>query len=180
MSDAMSRRGFLAFGAVAVATAAFAEPAFAVPRVGRREIHLLNEHTDEALNVIYWSDGGYRLDAMVKVNRFLRDHHTNQIRMMDPHLLDQLFTLRQRLGIRQPFHVISAYRSPVTNMMLYREGAGVAKHSLHISGRAVDIRVPGYRLGEVRKIALSMQAGGVGYYPRADFIHLDTGDVRQW
>jgi len=181
MDELVSRRGLLMLAGVAAAAATLApQAALALPQASRRDISLVNTHTKEALSALYWVDGGYRLDALVKVNRFLRDHRTNQIRMMDPHLLDQLWVLRQRAGIREPFQIISGYRSPATNMRLRREGARVARHSLHMVGRAVDIRIPGYDLREVRKLAMDMKAGGVGYYPRSDFMHLDTGEVRHW
>ena len=179
-----NRRHFLQLGAAAAAATAIGAtvpaPALAVPRLSRRQIHLVNTHTQEALETVYWADGQYRLEAMVQVNRFLRDHRTGRMRMMDPELLDQLFALRQRVGAGGPFHIISAYRSPATNAMLAAHSRGVAKRSLHIFGKAVDIRLPGYSTRGLHKAAKDLKAGGVGYYGRSDFIHIDTGAVRYW
>lgn len=180
MLETPSRRRVLLWGTAAAAATLLAEPAFALPRAAKRTVRLLNTHTHEALDLTYWRDGEYRLEALVAANRLLRDHRTGQRRMMDHHLLDQLHTLAQRLGAPAQFHVISAYRSPATNALLREQGAGVAKRSLHMFGKAVDIRIPGYSTRELRRHALAMKAGGVGYYPRSDFVHLDTGPVRSW
>jgi uncharacterized protein YcbK (DUF882 family) len=150
---------------------------------GRHDARFLsfhNTHTGEKLKVTYWEKGHYLKDALSEVNHHLRDHRTNDVIKMDPRLLDQLFVIRQKMGFSQPFHVISGYRSPKTNAMLRRQGRGVARRSLHMSGRAIDIRVPGQNLSKVRLAALSMHSGGVGYYPSARFVHLDTGRVRRW
>jgi uncharacterized protein YcbK (DUF882 family) len=99
---------------------------------------------------------------------------------MDPKLIDQLFVLRQKLDTNQPFQIISGYRSPKSNAMLRSNGRGVARRSLHMTGQAIDIRVSGRSLSQVRLAALSLSAGGVGYYPKSQFVHLDTGRVRRW
>ncbi len=110
----------------------------------------------------------------------LRDHRTGDRFTIDPELFDLLHLLQRRLGTRQEFHVISAYRSPASNEMLAARSNGVAKASLHTIGKAIDVRLPGRRLFDLRAAALSMQMGGVGYYPGSDFVHLDTGRVRFW
>ena len=146
-----------------------------------RQIHLFNTHTGEKLDVAYWQDGRYQPEALREINVLLRDHRSNDVHRIDNKLLDQLFVLRNKLDTKKPIHILSGYRSPKTNEMLRkRGGGGVAKRSLHMSGKAIDIRVPGKSLNKVRLAALSMQAGGVGYYQGSQFVHLDTGRVRRW
>jgi len=118
-----------------------------------------------------------RGDALV---RQLRDHRTDDVMPIDRALLDALASLREKLETDQPFHVISGYRSPATNARLAAASDGVARKSLHLQGRAIDIRVPGRSLEQVRSVALAMKSGGVGYYRRSGFVHLDTGRVRSW
>jgi uncharacterized protein YcbK (DUF882 family) len=149
-------------------------------RYDARYLSFQNTHTGEKLKVTYWEDGKYLRDAMAEVNHHLRDHRSDERRDMDPGLLDQLFVLRKKLDTGKPFHVISGYRSPRTNAMLRRQGRGVARRSLHMTGKAIDIRVPGRSLSQVRLAALSMHSGGVGYYPGPQFVHIDTGRVRRW
>ena len=110
----------------------------------------------------------------------LRDHRSDELTAMDPSLLDLLYNLQQKTQGHGPFHVISGYRSPSTNNKLRKNSKGVAKKSLHMQGRAIDIRLPGSELKTLQHAALSLQAGGVGYYPKSNFIHLDTGRVRFW
>jgi len=138
-------------------------------------------HTGERLKITYWEGGSYITDALKDVNHLLRDFRSNDTHRIDPVLLDQLFAVRMKLDTDRPFHIISGYRSPNTNAMLRGRGrGGVAKHSLHMSGKAIDIRVPGRSLEKVRLAALTMQAGGVGYYAGPQFVHMDTGRVRRW
>lgn len=124
--------------------------------------------------------GGYDPTTLARVNHFLRDFRTDEVHAIDPGVLDTLFAVRSRVGRDDPFHVISGYRSPETNAYLRRHSSGVAKHSLHMEGRAIDVRLPGIPTAKLRDIALTMQRGGVGYYPASDFVHLDTGRVRFW
>ncbi len=145
-----------------------------------RYLSFLNTHTGEKLKVTYWEHGRYLKDALAEVNHHLRDHRTDDVTRMDPRLLDQLFVVRQKMGFSQPYHVISGYRSPKTNALLRRQGHGVARRSLHMSGKAIDIRVPGQDLSRIRLAALSLHSGGVGYYPSSRFVHMDTGRVRRW
>lgn len=143
-------------------------------------MQLRNLHTDEVVSATYWEKGQYQLDSLEEINRVLRDHRANAVTHIDPILLDQLHQLQSNLGHRGELHIISAYRSPETNAKLLQQGHKVAKRSFHMQGRAIDIRVPGVHLRTTQKAALAMQAGGVGYYPRSGFIHLDTGRVRRW
>lgn len=137
-------------------------------------------HTGERLEVEYHSAGRYLPDALDAVNRLLRDFRTGDVGTMDPALLDLLHALRERTGSRQPYEIISGYRSPATNQMLHERSSGVATKSLHMSGQAIDIRVADVPLAGLRQAALSLQRGGVGFYPGSNFVHVDTGRVRAW
>jgi uncharacterized protein YcbK (DUF882 family) len=147
---------------------------------GERKIQLRNLHTGERLRATYWEDGKYIPETMRDVAHFLRDHRTGDKHRIDAGLMDILHDLHLRTGNRREFHIISGYRSPKTNRMLSSRSGGVAKRSLHMRGRAIDIRLPGTDLHKLRKAALSMRAGGVGYYPQANFLHVDTGRYRTW
>jgi uncharacterized protein YcbK (DUF882 family) len=145
-----------------------------------RSIALLNLHTGEQVKATYWAEGQYQADELHSIHRILRDHRTGDIHAIDENLIDILNLLHHNMNGKQPFHVISGYRSPKTNAMLNKNSSGVAKKSLHMQGKAIDIRLPGRQLNELRKTALGMKVGGVGYYPGSEFIHLDTGRVRSW
>ncbi len=140
-------------------------------------------HTRERIHLVYAVDGQYVPDALTSLNRFLRDHYSGTVGQMDPQLFDLLHDVRRALGGQSlgAFEVISGYRCPETNNHLRNSrGGGVAKRSLHMEGKAIDVRIPGVPLAELRDAALSLQAGGVGYYPREQFVHIDTGRVRSW
>jgi uncharacterized protein YcbK (DUF882 family) len=145
-----------------------------------RRLAFSNTHTGERLDVVYSEGGRYLEDALAAIDHLLRDHRTDEVRPIDRALLDVLASLRDKLDTAEPFHVISGYRSPATNAKLAAASGGVARNSLHLQGRAIDIRVPGRPLAQVRGAALAMGAGGVGYYRSSDFVHLDTGRVRSW
>lgn len=149
-------------------------------KIPSKMISLQNLHTGDRLRLTYFERGLYIEDALQEIDYILRDYHTGDIHPIDPALLDQLYDLKLRLDVSRPFNIISGYRSPETNANLRRHSDGVAKHSLHMQGRAVDIRLPGFDVRTIRDAALSMQRGGVGYYPASNFVHLDTGDVRTW
>lgn len=172
---ALSRRRFVAaLGATALPSVAAA--AQDAPHVLRFE-HL---HTGEKLDVEYFSGGAYLPDALGSVNRLLRDFRSGEVAEIDVGLLDLLYRLALRIGARQPFQVISAYRSPATNRALRSRSSGVAEGSLHMRGQAIDIRVASVPLPVLRAAAWSLQSGGVGYYAASDFVHVDTGRVRAW
>jgi uncharacterized protein YcbK (DUF882 family) len=145
-----------------------------------RYLEFYNTHTGESLKTVYWAVGKYLPSALRDVNWLLRDHHSNDTIAMDPDLLDLLYNLSITLEVRPSFQVVSAYRSPATNARLRMFSSGVAEHSQHIKGKAVDIRMPGCSVATIRRAALELQAGGVGYYPWSNFVHLDTGPVRSW
>jgi uncharacterized protein YcbK (DUF882 family) len=178
VSSLLSRRRLLG-GAVAVTAVGLVHPASATS-YAPRSISLYNTHTGEWLRTVYWADGHYIREAVRDINWILRDHHTDEIRPMDAGVLDVLGMMRERLDTSDPFLVISGYRSPLTNTRMYLHREGVAKHSYHTKGMAVDLRSERRSLSEVRDAAISLQCGGVGYYPRSEFIHVDCGPIRYW
>ncbi|MGZ5624734.1 MAG: YcbK family protein [Methylobacter sp.] len=139
-----------------------------------------NTHTGDRLALTYFEQGRYIKDALHEINHLFRDYHDGTVHPIDPALLDQLYDLKHTLEVRKPFHIVSGYRSPATNADLRKHSDGVAKNSLHMEGRAIDIRIEGMDTRRIRDAALAMQRGGVGYYGRSDFVHLDTGNVRTW
>jgi uncharacterized protein YcbK (DUF882 family) len=154
-----------------------------VPRAPERALSFFHTHTGERLKVAYCCGGQYQAEGLAQVNHILRDFRVNETRAIEPALLDLLFELGGTLGSDGPFHVISGYRSPRTNMMLRERGGaatGVASHSLHMVGQAIDIRVPGVRIDKLRDAATALRIGGVGFYPDLDFVHVDIGRVRYW
>jgi len=172
------RRLFLKMGLSANAAAAI-WPAEA-RLVDRRRLAFENLHTGERLDTVYWVNGVYQPGALHDINVLLRDFRNGQVYPIDRNLLDLLVRVQTRLRSTSPIQVISGYRSPETNAMLASYSDGVAAGSLHMSGMAIDIRLPGRSLRQVHQVALAMDAGGVGYYPRSDFVHVDVGRVRRW
>ena len=154
--------------------------AVGAPSSPSRELRFNHLHTGERLSVEYLQAGRYQPDALAAINHVLRDFRTGDEHTIDPALLDVLFDVRRRVGSGRPFDVISGYRSPFTNAALRRRSEGVAARSLHMTGKAIDIRLTDVPLASVRGSALAMRAGGVGYYPASNFVHLDTGRVRAW
>jgi uncharacterized protein YcbK (DUF882 family) len=175
-------RRHLVIGLAAVAALVIAiPPALAARRqLGIRSLALNNLHTGERVNTVYWHDGKYIPEALRHINWVLRDHHTDEVCRINPELLDVLTQLQLKLRTREPFQIFSGYRSPATNTMLAAMTDGVAQNSLHMQGMAADIRVPDRSLVKVQRAALSLEAGGVGFYPRSDFVHVDIGRVRRW
>ena len=147
---------------------------------GPRELAFYNIHTDERLRTIYWDNDDYVPDALQAINHFFRDYRANEVKPIDPRLLDLLYDLRTRLGANQPFDLISGYRTAATNAWLAARSEGVARHSMHVEAKAADIHLPGVELATLQSAALSLSEGGVGYYPRSGFVHVDTGRVRRW
>jgi uncharacterized protein YcbK (DUF882 family) len=139
-----------------------------------------NTHTGESIDACYFKQGSYCKEALDRINFILRDHRARKVHPIDVHLLDQLHAIKRKVRVDAPFHVISGYRSPATNGMLRRTTSGVARTSYHTSGRAIDIRLPGYHTKRLRHLCIAMKSGGVGYYPKSDFVHIDTGPVRSW
>ena len=175
----VDRRTLLKAGAAAAVL--YAVPTkLALANTGRRSVTLLETHRHEILDAEYWIDGWYNPDVLAEINWLMRDWRTDEHRPMDPGLLDILHVLQRELGRGEPIHIISGYRSPSTNAMLVARNRGVARNSYHIRGQAADIRLPSASLRSLRNLAMDLQAGGVGYYPRSNFVHVDTGPVRDW
>jgi uncharacterized protein YcbK (DUF882 family) len=145
-----------------------------------KAVALYNTHTGESLNAVYWFRGHYLPEAMSAVDRVLRDHRTDEIKPIDPQLLDLLHAISAELACAHPFYVISAYRSPTTNAWLRFMSRRVAEHSLHMDGKAIDLRIPGWASDTVKRVATELRMGGVGHYPRANFVHVDVGPIRYW
>lgn len=180
----LSRRRFIAKVACG-AILTLGSPALANAAKGRFPSHkslaFQNTHTGDKLKLTYFEKGRYIKAALREINFVLRDFRTGDVHPIDIELLDQLHDLKLMLGTgNRPFHIISGYRSPYTNSHLQAEGFGVASHSLHMQGKAIDIRIEGLDTRRIRGAALAMQRGGVGYYPDSDFVHLDSGKFRNW
>ena len=179
----MSRRRFvrnLACGSLLT----LGSPVIAVAAKARFPIHKTlafeNLNTGDKLKLTYYEKGRYISSALREIDFLLRDYRTGDVHRIDPALLDQLHELKLIMGVNRPFEIISGYRSPHTNAELRHRSSGVANNSLHMQGRAIDIRLDGYDTRHLRNAALSMHRGGVGYYAKSDFVHLDTGHFRHW
>jgi uncharacterized protein YcbK (DUF882 family) len=179
-----SRRTLLRAGLVASLGCLAPLPAWArfpLSRADERSLSMLNTHTGEQLSkVVYWEQGGYLPDALQHISYLLRDHRNDEVHSIDPATLDLMTAVQRELGVTRPFEIISGYRSPASNAELRRRSSGVAKNSYHMRGMAVDLRLPGVPLKAVRKAAFELRRGGVGYYPKSDFVHVDSGPVRSW
>ncbi len=174
-----TRRGFLATLALGgLSLVRVPRPLRALEAPRSLAFHHL--HTGEDLAVEYFRLGDYQAPALGEINRVLRDWRRNEIHPIDPELLDLLHDLHAATGSARPFDVICGYRAPETNAMLARQSSGVSPRSLHLVGKAIDIRLPDVPLPRLRDAALGLRRGGVGYYPGSNFIHVDTGRVRSW
>ena len=145
-----------------------------------KSLSLYNPITKESLNTVYWSNGQYVKKALSEINHIMRDQRTGEVKPIDTSLLDLLHATGMNLKAKEPFHIISGYRSRKTNELLRRRCKNVARNSFHIQGKAADIRVPGSRTLSLRRVVINLRSGGVGYYPRSGFIHVDVGPVRYW
>jgi uncharacterized protein YcbK (DUF882 family) len=179
----ISRRKLLKMGLMAAVPALIpgaAMAAFHIVPKRSRSLSFYNLHTGESLKTTYFANGEYISGALEEINFILRDWRQNELKPIDPALLDLLAGIHHRLETREPFQIISGYRTPQTNAALHFRTEGVAVHSLHLDGKAIDICVEGRSLKNVRRAAMSMFGGGVGYYPRTGFVHVDTGRLRFW
>lgn len=173
------RRSFLKASLVlASSVPLIGKAAVAVP--AERKLSLYNTHTGESVNRVFWAEGQFVPDALQDINKVLRDHRNNAVAVIDPQLLLLLDQVNAKMGAASQFHIISGYRSPESNALLNATTTGVAKHSMHMDGKAIDIRMPGRNLAQVRQAAMSLRGGGVGYYPDSQFVHMDTGRLRSW
>ncbi|CAO97174.1 YcbK family protein [Erwinia tasmaniensis] len=175
------RRKWLTLGGAALGVALLPGQAFASLSTARPRILTLNNlHTGESLKTEFFNGKSYDKSELARLNHFFRDYRANKSKSIDPHLFDQLSRLQALLNTRKPVQLISGYRSLVTNNMLRENGDGVAKHSYHTLGQAMDFHIEGITLSNIRKAALALRSGGVGYYPKSNFVHIDTGPVRHW
>lgn len=176
-----TRRGFLAAGAFSLLAMALGPTRALASTAEARRLRMLNTHTDERIDVTYFEGGALVTDALADVDRFLRDFRTGDVHPIDPGALDIAWALaRVTDRPRGTFEIISGYRSPRTNAALHERSAGVATHSMHLLGKAIDLRLPGVPLRVLRDAALELGRGGVGFYPSSDFVHVDSGRVRRW
>ncbi len=167
----VSRRTLLQSGGIALASTVF------IPKIAlashERKLNMYNIHTGEFFKDVFWANGEFIPESLKQLNHFLRDRRNGKTTEMNPKLLTLVHDLSNKLGTSNPIDILCAYRSQATNDKMHREHRGVAKHSKHITGDAVDIKMPGIRLASLRKAAIELKSGGVGYYPKAGFIHVD-------
>ncbi len=174
----MDRRGFIKKGILF--TTAIITPTLSKADYYEKRLRLYHTHTGEHIDATFWVDGEYIYEELDRLNIFLRDYKTDEIFPMDVNLIEYLHSIKRALRTQKEFNILSAYRSQKTNLYLRKHSRGVAKNSFHLYGKAVDINLPGYRLSTLKYAALSLRRGGVGYYPKSHFIHIDTGKPRFW
>ncbi|MFZ1470237.1 MAG: DUF882 domain-containing protein [Paracoccaceae bacterium] len=182
-TNGFTRRGLLgAFAATAVTAAPLftAATAYAKGAGDIRRIRMYSGRTGESIDTIYWIEGKYIPEAVKEINSFMRDWRTSDVIKMDPRNFDIMAAAHRLMDVNEPYMLLSGYRSPKTNAMLRSKSSGVAKHSLHMSGMAADLRLSSRSTGQMAKAAAACSAGGVGRYSRSDFVHMDCGPVRSW
>lgn len=181
--ETYDRRRFIKTGIVAAAGLIFplfSKDGICAPSQEERNLKFYNTHTGERLKVSYWCDGAYIESELTSINHFFRDFRNGDIKAIDTRLLDILYAISRKVDSNASMYLISGYRSPETNEKLRQNSSGVARKSLHMLGHAADIRIPGVKTADLRNIAIDLGGGGVGYYPKSDFVHVDIGRVRQW
>lgn len=178
----MDRRTFMKLGGMASAAILMPGGLFAsnTQPVFEKSLSFYNVHTGEAFRNVYWAEGIYIPEALEEISHILRDHHTGIAAPMDTRLLDLLYALRNDLDTTEPFQIFSGFRSSKSNAYLRKNTSAVAPKSLHMLGKALDVNLPGTDLSTLRKVAIRQRSGGVGYYPKSQFVHLDVGSVRFW
>ena len=179
MRSIYSRRDFIAQG-LGLGAACLLPALSQAANQSTRELKLHNTHTDESLNVAYYQNGDYDFGAMRELNAILRDHRQNVIKGMDPTLFDQLWHIQQLLQDDSSIEIISGFRTKKTNDMLRAKSSGVAQNSYHPKGQAIDFRLANVPTKQVRNVAVHLKIGGVGFYPKSDFVHIDSGPPRTW
>lgn len=175
----ISRRAFFT-GVAAASTLLAAKPVLALAGKDVRRLAFDHTHTGESMEIVYWANGSYVKDGLMRANYLLRDFRNDKQHTIDPQLLDRLALLQRKLGSKGRFEIISGYRSPETNGMLRGHSSGVAKKSYHLQGKAIDIRLTDVELGRLHDAAIDIGGGGVGLYTGSNFVHLDTGPQRSW
>lgn len=171
--------GGLLSGQAAASDSGIVKAALRAPRKARH-LALHSSHLGEKVAVDYWIDGRYQNDALHAISSLMRDRRSDEVTAMSPKLMDLLYLIRHQLDAQAPVEIVCGYRSPKTNAKLAKRSSGVAKNSYHMRGMAVDIRIQGCSPRQVQKAALALKAGGVGYYPKSGFVHVDVGPVRSW
>ena len=179
----LSRRALLgAFAATAVTAApTFSNAAGFLRGAGDiRRVRMYSGRTGESMDTIYWIEGEYIKDALKEINYFMRDWRTDQTKSMDARTVDIMAAAHNLMDVREPYMLLSGYRSPQTNAMLRSRSRGVAKNSLHMKGQAADLRLKSRSVSQMAKAAVACAAGGVGRYSSSNFVHMDCGVVRSW
>ena len=179
MQSTYSRRRLIAHG-LCLGGACLLPAASTADNQADRQISLHSTHTGERLTVAYYKHNGYDRDSLEQLNMLLRDHRQNKTTKMDPLLFDQLWQIQQMLDNHDSIEIISGFRTTKTNNMLRGRSSGVAKNSYHRKGQAIDFRLPAVSTKHVRNVAMHLQNGGVGYYRKSNFVHIDSGPVRAW
>lgn len=156
------------------------KPALALPSGGAHRVYFRHAHTGESFNGVYRVGDKYLPEAFDQITHILRDSRNGETFPIDPRTIDIIYVVQRMLEANEPFQVLSGYRSPRTNAMLARVSYGVARHSLHMTGQAIDVRMEGMTADSIRNAATSLHAGGVGYYPKSNFVHMDSGNFRTW
>lgn len=183
MTIDITRRGIMGiFAATTVAAAPVAANAFGILRKSGdyRRISMYSPRTGESIDTVYWIDGKYIRDALNEINYFMRDWRTGQAIGIDPRNIDIATAAHRLMQTNEPYMMLSGYRSPKTNAMLRARSSGVARNSLHMSGKAADMRLKSRSVNQMYKAAAACRAGGVGKYSRSNFVHMDCGPVRTW
>ena len=181
--DGLSRRNFLRIISWAGLISCAAKPAFAAIDVlssEERSLALYNPRTKESFDAVFWRNGDFITSAIKSINYILRDTRTDDVKQIDPDLMDLIYKISMKLKSKKPIYVVSGYRSQKTNNLLLERNKDVAKNSYHTKGQAVDIRLPGLKTSVLRRAAYELKMGGIGYYPQRGFVHIDVGPVRYW
>ncbi|OIQ72418.1 peptidase M15 [mine drainage metagenome] len=183
MKAGFSRRGILrAFAATTLIAAPTYSKAFGLLRGAGdiRRVKMYSGRSGESVDLVYWVDGNYVPDALSELNHFMRDWRTNEVRTMAAHTVDIIAATHSLLEVKEPYMLLSGYRTAATNAMMRQHSRGVAAHSLHIQGEAADLRLNSRSVPQIYGAAMSCKAGGVGKYMHSDFVHMDCGPVRHW
>ncbi len=184
MKSGIDRRDVLKMGLAGALAAAtpilLSTPSQAATNANAWRARFKQAHTGETFDGVYRVGNKYLPEAFERLNYVLRDHRSGEVFPMDPHVLDILTMVQRKTGQREPIKIYSGYRSPKTNSGLRKNSGGVARNSFHMYGQALDMHMDNYSTSSLYKIAKSLRAGGVGYYPRSKFVHVDTGTVRSW
>ena len=177
--NSLSRRLFIERSLHLAAGIVLVSPLESIAMLTQEPMSFFHNHTGERLEIDYSSEG-YTSSTLNKLDNFLRDFRTGEVHPIDPALLNILYNIQQKSGRTGVIEIISGYRSPKTNKLLHSKSSGVAMRSLHMTGRALDIKFTDLKTSDLRDVAISLQQGGVGYYPKSDFVHIDTGRFRTW